>query len=71
MVSIPVDRMTLREKLEIIDLLWSSISSESSEEVSPRWHGKELDRRLKRVDTGESVFEDWDAVKRELQELSR
>jgi len=70
MISIPMHKMTLQEKLQAIDLLWSSISTETSEEISPAWHADELEKRLLQSSASNSVFEDWEAVKQELQELA-
>lgn len=69
MISIPIHKMTLQEKLQAVDLLWSSISAETSEEVSPSWHADELEQRLLQSSAGGSMFEDWEAVKQELQDL--
>lgn len=67
MISIPVHEMTLQEKLEAIDLLWSSIDSETAEELSPAWHGKILEGRLEKLKAGSTHFEDWDTVKLQMQ----
>ncbi|MDY0300821.1 MAG: addiction module protein [Trichlorobacter sp.] len=69
MISIPLNDMTLQDKLLAIELLWGSISKESTDEISPVWHKNELERRMATVNKKESTFEDWDAVKQELQDL--
>lgn len=68
MLSLPIDKMTLQEKLYAIDALWNSISFEPSEEVSPNWHQQVLHQRQQQIQSGEITFEDWDTVKKELQD---
>lgn len=71
MNALPIQKMSLQEKLHTIDLLWSSIEREDSDkDITPQWHKEELNRRFQAEANGE-VFEDWELVKQELQEFSR
>lgn len=71
MFSLPIHKMTLQEKLQAIDAIWNSICQQPVDEISPDWHKKELDNRLEQVTSDQAVFEDWEVVKKELQDFSR
>lgn len=68
---LPVQNMTLQEKLQAINVLWRSIEQEHNDaSFSPNWHKDELNKRLQAEASGE-FFEDWETVKKELQELAK
>jgi hypothetical protein len=61
-----IEKMTLPERLETMELLWASIVRDASSVTSPEWHGEVLAGRLEKVARGEGVFLSLDEVKRRL-----
>jgi hypothetical protein len=51
-----IEKMTLEEKLEAMELLWKSISEKPAEVVSPAWHGDIVAARLAKIEKGEAKF---------------
>jgi len=51
-----IEQMTLAERMEAMELLWRSISSEPASVVSPAWHGEVLQKRLARIKAGKAKF---------------
>ena len=51
-----IEQMSLAERMEAMELLWRSISSEPARVVSPAWHGKVLQKRLARIKAGKAEF---------------
>lgn len=61
-----IEKMTLSERLEAMELLWDSLSRDASAVASPAWHGDVLAERLEKISRGEGVFLSLDEVKRRL-----
>ena len=51
-----IESMSVTERLQAIELLWTSISRTESQVSSPAWHGDVLDARREKVESGEGVF---------------
>ena len=61
-----VKSLPLREKFQILELLWADLSSR--EEIAPTSESVRglLDSRIERVDSGAAVVLDWDEVKHSI-----
>ncbi len=51
-----IESMNTVERLQAIELLWTSIARSSAKVSSPAWHGEVLSARKARVDAGEGSF---------------
>ena len=56
--------LSKEERLDIIDAIWLSLNEELQNSEIPEWHKNILDERIKRLKTGESVFRDWEDIKK-------
>ncbi|MEO8148806.1 MAG: addiction module protein [Bacteroidia bacterium] len=56
-------KLTKEEKIEFVQLLWSDIAQESTNETISIEHEKLLDETLKRIDSGEVSFKMWNEVR--------
>ena len=70
-IDLPLDKMTLADKLEAMELLWADISKRSSEVPSPDWHKDILDERRRLVAEGKLKFLAWDTAIADLREELR
>jgi hypothetical protein len=70
-IDLPLERMTLADKLEAMELLWADLSRQPSELPSPAWHRDVLDERRRLVAEGKLKFLDWDTAIAELREELR
>ena len=59
-----------REKLQIVEVLWSDLASEDSQFQSPSWHGEELRKTEEDFKLGKVQSLDWEEAKRKLREES-
>lgn len=66
-IHLPLDKMTLAEKIEAMELLWADISKQPSQLPSPEWHREVLQERKELVEQGKLQFADWDQVFDRLQ----
>ena len=67
-VLIPLDKMTVAEKLRALEEIWSDLQHTKMEIPSPAWHADVLHARLDRVGKGSSQFGDWTEAKIRIRE---
>jgi hypothetical protein len=67
-IDLPLQNMTLADKLEAMELLWADISRQPADLPSPAWHRHVLDERRRLVAEGKLKFLDWDIAIAELRE---
>ena len=61
-----IPKLSTAEKLAVMEALWSDLHG-SLEESAPRdWHRGILEERMRLIESGAAVYEDWDRVKQEL-----
>ena len=51
-----IEKMTVEEKLDAMELLWKSISRQPDQVPSPRWHGEIISERLAKIENGKAKF---------------
>lgn len=69
-IQLPLDQMTIVDKLEMMETLWADLSRQAKELPSPAWHRDVLLERKRLADQGELKFLDWDtAIKNVKEEL--
>ena len=69
--DLPLENLTLAEKLFLMERLWGELSRRPSDIPSPDWHGDILAERTRAVQEGRTTFQDWDAVKQRLRDRSK
>ncbi len=67
-VVIPIDEMSVSERIAAMEAIWQSLSREPSDVPSPPWHGDMLAAREESVRSGGAGFLDWEECKRTLRE---
>ena len=65
--SLPLNEMTAEEKIQTMEALWQSLSSDSTAVESPAWHEEELRVREQKIESGESKFVDWEKAKTDIR----
>lgn len=68
-IDIPLDSMSVPEKLMAIDTIWDSLCKSPESVPVPEWHKRELEERIKRLESGEAQLLDWEDVKSQLNSL--
>jgi hypothetical protein len=66
-IDLHLEKMTLADKLEAMELLWADISRQPADLPSPDWHKDVLDERRRLVAAGKLKFLDWDTAIAELR----
>jgi putative addiction module component (TIGR02574 family) len=62
-----IERMSLEERLQAMELLWSSIARTPEAVDSPDWHKEVLAERLAKMERGEGEFLTLAQLKDRLQ----
>jgi putative addiction module component (TIGR02574 family) len=68
-MNIPINEMSVAEKLQAISIIWDSLSEDPDSIPVPNWQKEELKKRAERLDTGEATVSDWDEAEKRFDEL--
>lgn len=66
--SIPLDGLSVADKLVLMERLWDELSRRPADVPSPDWHGQVLDDRRNALREGKTAFVPWDAAKKRLRD---
>lgn len=61
-----VKKLTLREKLLLMEAIWDDLSGDEDLLEVPQRHKEMLDEREQKIQTGEAKFMDWETAKKEI-----
>ncbi|MDB6028562.1 MAG: putative addiction module component [Verrucomicrobiales bacterium] len=68
--TLEIDRMTLAERLQAMELLWRSMAHAPEKLESPAWHKTVLQKRLAKVTAGKGEFLTISQLKKRLAKRS-
>lgn len=66
-ISLPLEQMTVEEKLQVMEAIWDDLSRNAQDLPAPAWHGEVLAQRQAALDAGEDYFEDWETAKEKIR----
>jgi putative addiction module component (TIGR02574 family) len=64
--TLQIERMSLAERLQAMELLWRSMAAAPDKLESPAWHKRILKKRLAKVKSGKGEFLTLTRLKRRL-----
>ncbi len=67
-VTLPLDEMSVAEKIGIMETIWSDLSKEQQNYSPPEWHGNILKERMLLAESGDVGFTDWDQAKKQIKD---
>ena len=70
MPILQLNEMSVEEKLQTMEALWESISTDPTAVESPAWHEDELRVREQRTASGDAAFTDWEKAKADIRRRS-
>lgn len=65
--SLPLDKMTVEEKLQAMESLWDDLCRRAGGIASPDWHGEVLEERDAAQKRGADNFQNWEAAKKDIR----
>lgn len=66
-ISLPLNEMTVEEKLQVMEAIWDDLSQHADEMKPPAWHAQVLAEREAAIARGEEQFEDWEAAREKIE----
>jgi len=66
--TLPLDKMSVAEKLRAMEMLWADLSRNEADLESPAWHKDVLRDREARIKSGKESFMDWETAKKQLRD---
>lgn len=70
-IEIAIEKLTVEQKLALVEKIWASIPENALPCESPEWHGALLAERRARIERGETKFSNWEDVKKRMMELGK
>ena len=67
-ISLPLEEMTVEEKLQVMEMIWEDLSRNTKDLPPPPWHGDVLKSIESAIERGDESYEDWDIVKKQLRD---
>ena len=67
-LTLPLDRMSIAEKLRAMEEIWDDLSRSAEDVPSPPWHEDVLRARAERIRDGSSKFMDWEQAKQSIRD---
>ncbi len=69
--DIPLESMSVAEKMQLLESVWSSLCKNPGDVRSPEWHEQVLAERTRRLESGEATISSWADAKERLQKLGQ
>jgi putative addiction module component (TIGR02574 family) len=70
-VEIPLDNLSVSEKVRLLERVWDSLCSKSGDVRSPDWHREVLEMRKRRIEEGRATVSPWSEAKARLLDAGR
>lgn len=70
-ISLPLNEMTIEEKLQVMEAIWDDLRQHADEIRSPAWHGEVLAEREAAIARGDEAFQDWEAAKQRIEKETK
>jgi putative addiction module component (TIGR02574 family) len=69
--SLGIDRLSVPERMRLVEEIWDSIAAEAEALEIPQSHRDELDRRIAAYEANPQAASTWEEVKAELMNRPR
>jgi putative addiction module component (TIGR02574 family) len=66
-VALPVSRLSLAQKLDLMEELWADLVKDEKKLESPAWHGEILKERGVAYSAGKLTTSDWEQAKKRIK----
>lgn len=66
-VDLPISRLSLAQKLDLMETLWADLSRDEKKLESPVWHAAVLEDRERALEAGKVTVSDWERAKKRIK----
>jgi hypothetical protein len=67
-IALPLEKMSIADKLQTMEALWEDLSSHAQDVTAPDWHHEVLATRDNDLREGKEHFTDWEVAKDTIRE---
>jgi len=67
-MEIALEKMTIEEKLKLIEEIWTDLIKHEDQISSPLWHKNILEEREKKIKNGQETILDWNEAKERIRQ---
>ena len=62
-VELPLSKLTLDQKLDLMEAIWDDLAKHEKSLESPHWHEEVLEERERALAAGKAIVSDWEEAK--------
>ena len=62
-VELPLSKLTLAQKLDLMEAIWDDLAKHEESLESPDWHEEVLKERERALAGGKAIVSDWEEAK--------
>jgi putative addiction module component (TIGR02574 family) len=66
-VDLPLSKLSVAQKLNLMEALWADLSRDEKKLKSPAWHEAVLKDREEAYEAGKVALSDWDQAKKRIR----
>ena len=66
-VEVPLSKLTLAQKLDLMEAIWDDLARQDKTLESPLWHEEVLKDREQALATGRATISDWEEAKERIR----
>ena len=70
-IAVPLIKMTIADKLRLLEEILDSLSQAPGNIPSPSWHAAVLDTRDQKAQEGSAKFHNWAEAQKQIREHTR
>jgi Putative addiction module component len=70
-LELPLNNMTVAEKVQLLEMVWDHLCRESGDVQSPAWHEEVLQERTRRLKSGEATVSSWSDAKARILSIGQ
>jgi putative addiction module component (TIGR02574 family) len=65
--NLTLKKMTIEEKISVMENIWDDLCKNSSNITSPDWHKNVLTEREHQIKNNKAKFTDWEKAKKKIR----
>jgi putative addiction module component (TIGR02574 family) len=66
-VDLPLSKLTLAQKLDLMEVIWDDLARQDKTLESPHWHEEVLKDREQAFAAGKATISDWEEAKARIR----
>lgn len=68
MITLPLEKMSVEEKIRVMESIWEYLCETADGSITPDWHGTVVSGREEDLVSGKDEILDWEVAKSRISE---